>query len=320
MEGLKCALTKKKILKSNTTKLKERIGAGIEVADDTQIELFQTKIKKLRVELHDVFHEIFSQCNDKEIEMYAEEQQSIEETIDELWLKVERKNSKQRINSTSDADSLKSQVPDVRLPKLSLPTFSGNVEDWLSFQDLFKASVDNNCNLSNCQKLQYLKSSCRGYALKIIQSLPILDSNYETAMELLRERLSNKRELVNALIKKLITIPSITDSSQSILQAVDITNECVRSLSVLDQDITGFSEVLIVYLITEKFDKNTRSWWERTLKKDELGTLETLLTFLKDHARTLQAIKLPPKEQRSVSYPKVTSLVSGSNTCFLCKN
>ncbi|XP_067129093.1 uncharacterized protein [Centruroides vittatus] len=320
MEGLKCALTKKKVFKSNTTKLRERISAGVEVTDDTQIELFQTKIKKLRVELHDVFHEVFLQCNDKEIEMYIEEQQSIEKTIDELWLTVERKNSKQRVNSTSDADSLKSQVPDVRLPKLSLPTFSGNVEDWLSFHDLFKASVDNNSNLSNCQKLQYLKSSCRGYALKIIQSLPILDSNYETAMELLRERFSNKRELVNALIKKSITIPSITDSSQSILQAVDITNECVRSLSVLDQDITGFSEVLIVYLITEKFDKNTRSWWERTLKKDELGTLETLLTFLKDHARTLQVIKLPPKEPRSGSYPKVTSLVSGSNTCFLCKN
>lgn len=57
---------------------------------------------------------------------------------------------------------------------------------------------------------------------------------------------------------------------------VDAINECVRSLDILKQDVNGSSEALMIYLLTEKLDKNTRYWWERTLKKDELGAIDLL--------------------------------------------
>ena len=45
-----------------------------------------------------------------------------------------------------------------KLPKLDLPTFSGNYEDWESFRDLFTALVHNAPNVDDATKLQYLKS------------------------------------------------------------------------------------------------------------------------------------------------------------------
>ena len=46
----------------------------------------------------------------------------------------------------------------LKLPKLQLPTFTGSYTDWTSFFDLFKAAVDSNTQLTNCEKLNYLKA------------------------------------------------------------------------------------------------------------------------------------------------------------------
>ena len=50
----------------------------------------------------------------------------------------------------------------LRLPKLDLPQFTGTYSAWPSFVDLFNGSVDNNQNLSNSQKLFYLKGALKG--------------------------------------------------------------------------------------------------------------------------------------------------------------
>lgn len=45
MADLKALKTKKKVLKSNITKLRERVNATIEMADMAQVELFDSKTK-----------------------------------------------------------------------------------------------------------------------------------------------------------------------------------------------------------------------------------------------------------------------------------
>lgn len=141
------------------------------------------------------------------------------------------------------------------------------MDEWIEFSDLFSACVHKNNNLSNAQKLQYLKSACKADVLKIINSIPISDANYEIAWELLVERYSNKRDLINALIKKLISQTPTIKTASSLLKLVDITNECIWSLKVLEQNVEDFSDTLIVYLLVEKLDQSTRAWWEHSLKR-----------------------------------------------------
>ena len=70
------------------------------------------------------------------------------------------------------------QVASAKLPKLNLPTFKGDYENWLSFHDLFKSSVHDNRSLTDSQRLQYLKASLQGDAVKLSTSLAITDANY----------------------------------------------------------------------------------------------------------------------------------------------
>ncbi|KFM61943.1 hypothetical protein X975_17549, partial [Stegodyphus mimosarum] len=54
----------------------------------------------------------------------------------------------------------------------------------------------------------------------------------------------------------MFNLPKVSDSAQAILHCVDVVNECVRSLRTLKLEVSDLSDVLFVYLITEKLDKN----------------------------------------------------------------
>ena len=56
----------------------------------------------------------------------------------------------------------------VRLPRLDLPTFSGNALEWQPFWDGFDAAVHSNPAISEVQKLNYLRSLLRGEASQVV--------------------------------------------------------------------------------------------------------------------------------------------------------
>lgn len=60
----------------------------------------------------------------------------------------------------------------IRLPKWNLPTFSGQLHEWLSYRDIFLSDIHNNLALSASQKLSYWKLSLHADLLRIIQLIP----------------------------------------------------------------------------------------------------------------------------------------------------
>lgn len=283
-------------------------------------------IKQKEIELKNLDDKIESLIQDAseletEIESICEYQEKIC-----LWkVRAEKKINKTKTNvpklvkesSSSDNYSI---LENIKLPKLSLPIFSGNIIDWITFKDLFNASVNNNPSLSNAQKLQYLKSSLKGDALRIIQSIPISDDNFKIAFNLLNERYSNQKEQIFAHIKRFLSLPNIyNESSTSLLNLVDNINEIIRSLEVLGQKVDNFSDTLMLYLVLQKLDSSTKLWWERQLTKKEIPKLNELIEFLKTYARTLENSKsVSNRIQKPLHPPKINSFVSTS-VCAFCK-
>ena len=77
----------------------------------------------------------------------------------------------------------------VRLPKISLPRFKGDVTKFQHFWQSFRCAVDENQSLSDIHKLNYLVNSLEGQAYKALEGLEIREENYGKAVELLKERL-----------------------------------------------------------------------------------------------------------------------------------
>ena len=89
----------------------------------------------------------------------------------------------------SRIDSVGAHVskPSVKLPKIELPSYSGDKLSWLSFWDVFESTIHTNNNLVDVNKFSYLISCLSGEALSCIAGLKLTSANYEVAVSILKE-------------------------------------------------------------------------------------------------------------------------------------
>ncbi|XP_055543648.1 uncharacterized protein LOC129729183 [Wyeomyia smithii] len=76
----------------------------------------------------------------------------------------------------------------VRLPQIKLQQFDGNIDDWLSFRDLFCSLIHWKPDRPEVEKFHYLKGCLGGEAKALIDPLKITKPNYQIAWDTLTKR------------------------------------------------------------------------------------------------------------------------------------
>ncbi|XP_075157800.1 uncharacterized protein LOC142231065 [Haematobia irritans] len=179
---------------------------------------------------------------------------------------------------------------EAKLPKISLPSFSGDYMEWIPFRDIYLSLVHNNFSLSKVQKFFYLKGTLTGEAAGLIRTISATEANYDSAWNILESRYHNKRMIVGSLMSRLFNIPKSDGCFNSIKVLLDTTQECLSSLRNLDVDTTTWDPVLI-HLLCQKLDLQTRKEWEHSLKSStELPTRKEMFDFLERTFRTLESL------------------------------
>jgi len=185
----------------------------------------------------------------------------------------------------------------IKLPTLEIPKFGGNLQEWVSFRDLF-TTVIHNSSLSNIDKLTHLKSLVTGEAARQIRNIVLSDANYQVAWKALSERYENNRELMFSLMNRLLNQPAIVNVSATALRSlIDTTKECVRSLNVLSRPTQHWDDILI-YALISKLDPSSRAHWEQTLSDTSIPDLSKVYEFLEQRARALEACPVEPWPQQ----------------------
>lgn len=118
-----------------------------------------------------------------------------------------------------------SGMSNIKLPRITLPTFDGCFTKWHEFLDTFKALVDSNTTISKAQKLCYLKSSVVGEAANLLICFETIEANYDIAFDLLKERYNNTRRIVYTHVRALLNIGNITKESYLNLKSLIDTSE-----------------------------------------------------------------------------------------------
>ena len=83
----------------------------------------------------------------------------------------------------------------VRLPKLQLRPFGGELTKWTSFWDSFESAVRNNRDLSDIEKFNYLSSLLERSAREAISELSLTTANYHEAIATLKKSLEANNRL-----------------------------------------------------------------------------------------------------------------------------
>ena len=74
----------------------------------------------------------------------------------------------------------------IKLPKLSIPKFDGDVFNWRTFWEQFGVSIHSRPQLSDAEKLAYLKDALKdGPTERVIQGLAQTADTYKDAIECL---------------------------------------------------------------------------------------------------------------------------------------
>ena len=111
------------------------------------------------------------------------------------------------------------QSSNLKLPRIELPKFSGDVLKFQNFWDQFEAAVHDNADLPNVQKFTYLRSVLNDNALQTIEGFEVTGANYQPAVECLKHRYGRRRVVISSLVKSVVqmdaksvvTAPSLRD-------------------------------------------------------------------------------------------------------------
>lgn len=216
--------------------------------DISEIESREERLDKAAI----AFEEIQSQLE----EHVEDEEAKANEELERTRFEVLYDKTKARIKRLKRLATCSNKLsePEVRLPKMDLPHFNGEIHNWPNFKDLFEAVVHNNEKIPAIQKLMYLKSSLSGEASVTIESIPVTGSNYTVAWQALLDRFDNIQVQVNYHLKIICADTNIKKKSALDLRKLlsDI-NQNVRALKALGQP-TEYWDTILIHLICRRLE------------------------------------------------------------------
>lgn len=188
---------KRKIRGGHRTSAKRTINASSAILDDFDLsdkqqseKLLQQKItlnEKLVI-LQKLDDEILAITEEKDIEREIEESDLLRERIHGTIVRIDvaisstHQTQSPVVEGTqevgSNNSSTTSSAAKIKLPKLSLKKFKGDIKEWTPFWDSYRSAIHDNPDLSDIDKFNYLNSLLESSAAEAIAGLKITSSNY----------------------------------------------------------------------------------------------------------------------------------------------
>ncbi|XP_046601937.1 uncharacterized protein LOC124295559 [Neodiprion lecontei] len=149
-----------------------------------------------------------------------------------------------------------------------------------------------NTQLSEVEKLHYLKTSVTDEPLQLIKNISLTAENFPRAWETLVSRYENKRLLTDSHLATLFAIPRVTKKSSSELKSLHSnTCEAFGALELLDSP-EKLGDHIIVHMTIRKLDPASLEEWEKSVsEKLEPPTFAELKAFLIGRIHTLEAVE-----------------------------
>ena len=125
----------------------------------------------------------------------------------------------------------------IKLPKISMPIFSGDITEWETFRDQFESQIHSR-PISTISKFVYLRKALRGQAFESIKGYRTTTAGYNDAWNFLCERYGDQQKVLREYMEKLKTLPRAYERNTSSLVTTWIKVEQVlRGMANLEQNV-----------------------------------------------------------------------------------
>lgn len=159
-----------------------------------------------------------------------------------------------------------SAVCGVKLPKIDVPSFDGDILQWRQFWEQFCISMHDRTNLTNAEKMvyMYLRQSLKhGPARSIIKGLAHSGEQYEEAIT---SRYDRPRLVHQAHVRMILESPQLREGSGKELRRLHDTLQLhTRALKSMGKEP---SLSFITFIVELKLDTGTMFEWQRLTQSD----------------------------------------------------
>ncbi|XP_064475321.1 uncharacterized protein LOC135389185 [Ornithodoros turicata] len=140
----------------------------------------------------------------------------------------------------------------VKLPKLQLMTYGGELTQWQMFWEQFRTAVHDNRRLNKTEKFQYLTTLLKGRAAAAIRGLQATASNYDDAIEILVQRFGDTYQIEREYLAKLRTLPGVKSrrDPSGLRRLYDHVQANVRGLKALGVMTSSYAPMLADILLS----------------------------------------------------------------------
>ena len=153
-------------------------------------EQLKEQLNDLKLELFDVSRSILALTKDTTVQ--TEEENRISRGIFEACVFIRRMLSMPPPVAEPMVVSTAPTIPTIkeggiRLPRIEVPKFDGNIMNWKTFWEQYSVSIDSKPRLSDPEKLTYLRQALKDRQAKdVIEGLSGSGDDYKDGMEYLR--------------------------------------------------------------------------------------------------------------------------------------
>ena len=257
------ALAKKKRVRgrhrSSATRLIQQVNEVVTAGDTAEPNVARLRQLKLSLEeklrtLTRMDEEIVDLVDDDAIQEEIEQADIFKERIYAATIMIGEPNSRRSTppgDVDEDREASHSRGAHVRLPKLTIRPFNGDITNWTTFWDSFESAIDSNSGLTEIDKFNYLKSLLERSAAETVSGLTLTADNYKEAISILKKRFGNKKQIVSKhmdILLKLDTVSSQHDL-KGLRRLYDLVESQVRGLKSLGVDSTSYGNLLSSVLL-----------------------------------------------------------------------
>ena len=196
----------------------------------------------------------------------------------------------------------------IRLPKLDLLKFNGDITQFYAFWQSFECAIHSDKSLSGIHKLNYLVNLLEGPAYRVVAGLSLMEENYEHAVQTLKDHFGNKQRIISAHIKSLLKVQDCPNEKVSQLRYIyDNINVHVHGLEALGMPQESYGSLLIP-IIMQRMPSEITIQVARKVTEDIWPIKESLDIIKREiEAREMGIAVSDKKPVRQVNQPRQPS-------------
>jgi hypothetical protein len=256
-------------------------------ADDYQYSIgrLQETLNKLTL-LDDAIHDLLS---DSEFQTDIEK---CEEYIDSAKRAIQRaaRGMDEKLAVSTPTLSATPSVPvvpassSIKLPKMKLEPFTGNVEGWSRFWEQFQSSIDQNPSVSQIDKHVFLRGYLEGEPKRLVDGIPVTADSYEQTKRILRSKYGDENRIIQAHLDYLENLsPTLHDDPDSMNTTYVECHRRIQALIALGEDIDAYGRVLAPKILRAFPDDLCRRWLIHSKRANMAeSNISALMTFLNE--------------------------------------